>query len=137
MLSVKTIACPKCGQLVNINADETFSEEELNLKALSECSCPDARKYRAVESQIQEAQSNMFRLCADGSQKLGLEPIADDEIFDFLKKAIELVGHDKILDINLRLSGFGVVKIKSTPKAQIKVTRVVGIHATLEANQKY
>ena len=40
MLSVKTIACPKCGQLVNINADETFSEEERTLKRCQSVRAP-------------------------------------------------------------------------------------------------
>ncbi|MBP3328378.1 MAG: hypothetical protein J6L91_05675, partial [Clostridia bacterium] len=79
---------------------------------------------------------NLFELSSDGAQDMGFEPIGDSAIIEMLEKTIELAGYGKVLDVTIKLSGLGTVKIKRTPKEQIQVKRVVGTSASLETTPK-
>lgn len=135
---IQPTACPYCGQLVTvvIPDDANYSEADLNRMATLECSCPAGRQQRAIKAQIEEAKTNLFELSSDRAQDMGFQPIGDENVIEAMEKLIELAGYGKVLDVTIKLSGLGTVKIKRTPKEQIKVTRVVGISASLEANQK-
>lgn len=133
-----TVTCPECGQLLNaaVSPELVGNEKTEAEAALAVCQCPAARKFRAIKRQISEAQCNIRQLCGEASQRYGLEPMEDDEIYSVLDEIIELAGGGKILDAAVKLSGLGTIKIKKGAKEQIKVSRTLGITETLEANLK-
>ncbi len=135
---IQPTACPYCGQLVTvvIPDDEKYSEADLNRMATLECSCPAGRLQRAIKAQIEEAKTNLFELSSDSAQDMGFQPIGDENVVEALEKLIELAGYGKVLDVTIKLSGLGTVKIKRTPKEQIQVKRVVGTSASLETTPK-
>lgn len=135
---IQPTACPYCGQLVTvvIPDDEKYSEADLNRMATLECSCPAGRQQRAIKAQIEEAKKNLVMLSSDGAQDMGFQPIGDENVVEALEKLIELAGYGKVLDVTIKLSGLGTVKIKRTPKEQIQVKRVVGTSASLETTPK-
>ena len=115
---------------------EDYSEAELKREAVLECSCPAGRLQRAIKAQIEEAKTNLFELSSDSAQDMGFQPIGDENVVEALEKLIELAGYGKVLDVTIKLSGLGTVKIKRTPKEQIQVKRVVGTSASLETTPK-
>lgn len=135
---IQPTACPYCGQVVAVEVpdDANYSEADLKREAVLECSCPKGRYQRAIREQIRDAKNNLTALSSEDAQNMGFQPIGDENVIEAMEKLIELAGYGKVLDVTIKLSGLGTVKIKRTPKEQIKVTRVVGISASLEANQK-
>lgn len=130
--------CPYCGQVVTVELpdNEDYTEADLKREATLNCSCPEGRYQRAIREQIRDAKNNLTALSSEDAQNMGFQPIGDENVIEAMEKLIELAGYGKVLDVTIKLSGLGTVKIKRTPKEQIKVTRVVGISASLEANQK-
>lgn len=135
---IQPTVCPYCGQLVAVEVPDeaNYSEAELKREAVLECSCPAGRLQRAIKAQIEEAKTNLFELSSDSAQDMGFQPIGDENVVEALEKLIELAGYGKVLDVTIKLSGLGTVKIKRTPKEQIQVKRVVGTSASLETTPK-
>ena len=135
---IQPTACPYCGQLVTvvIPDDEKYSEADLNRMATLECSCPEGRYQRAIREQIRDAKNNLTALSSEDAQNMGFQPIGDENVVEALEKLIELAGYGKVLDVTIKLSGLGTVKIKRTPKEQIQVKRMVGTSASLETTPK-
>lgn len=106
--------CKYCGQIIAMQVDKEYSDEVLDELASKRCDCDTARELREVENAITEAIEDVDKMFPER-----------EEVRGCIKQACDLVGHELIDSITVKIDSRTKTTIKKTTKGKIRVERVV------------
>ncbi|MBP9988101.1 MAG: hypothetical protein KBT46_01245 [Ruminococcus sp.] len=117
--------CPYCGQ-ASISGDS-------EIDALQNCTCSQARSWRALQEQKTIAKNHIAQICFLDAENQQMPVIDDEELIDYFEKAIDFIADGKINDISINLTQGGKIKIRLGSENSITIKRAVGHSAELKA----
>lgn len=120
-----TEACKFCGQIVQMELPERFTDEERQEEAIKNCNCDEAKAYTRILEKIAQGEAAVKALFKE-YQDLGL-----DTVRDILLKSVAPCVRGEISGLSTGHGGYtGSIKpSKDGVKASLKHTTVDSIEA--------
>lgn len=122
-LVAKNGACVYCGQMRSVEVDEGITDNAVDMEVTKWCSCHAASEERNKIAKMEVAQMNVDKLFESNSE----------EVREFLKAAVVLIGEHRAGKISVELGGKVKAQISKTSKGNIKVERTFSKKEAIES----
>ncbi len=119
----KNGACVFCGQMRSIEVDEQITDNAVDMEVTKWCNCHNASEQRHKVEKMNVAQTNVDKLFESNSE----------EVREFLKAAVVLIGERRAGKISVELGGKVKAQISKTSKGNIKVERTFSKKEAIES----
>lgn len=120
--------CEFCGQVVEVG-DQAVPDEA----AWQFCGCPDAKRQRRLQQQIEEAMEHVEELFGEQAGDYGMPQVQHASAVGLLRDAVVEVANGHLASVTAVIPGGGVAVIKMGSKLEIKVSRRISRTQTMEA----
>lgn len=118
--------CKFCGQILTEEVPEGASQDEaLEIGTLA-CNCWQAKAYQQAIERAETAKEELKEMLLKDDETHNIKAV-DEEIYNLLAKAVDLMAKDKIYKISVGLGSGGMVDIKAGSGGKITLKRAVAL----------
>lgn len=118
-------ACKFCGQISNVEALESFTEDEINELATERCDCMESVLYTSKKVRKERAHKEIETLFANE------ETLVNDEI-SFLHSTVEPVIGGWLKKVTVQINDNIKMTINETQKGNLKIAKTKNTSAARE-----